>query len=415
MKKFLYLLFILMLVPQMAAAAILTSDEIEADVAARVKAVEDAGPIDAAIKDAQEGKYLLFDPPWDVFHQSKASGAWCGTIDVPQFVCSEICTLSKQRGPYETTDVLKTYNYTLLAMPESPFAWRCKAADEAQYDQIKSEVIQKLGLTREDYDARRAKHIASYRILDIAAEGDLAALKDYDGALNVQDARGYGALEYALANKKADMLKALLATGKVSSTRDYFFDSLVLLKIEKRDEYAAYNKCPIVEDLALAYAYIDSGADLVGQKALYVAAQAGHLDMVKKILQKPQAHHLAEGLEGALRADIACAPTLHRLEIMHEILRAAKGKPLTVVLQTCWPWMYQMTAADLKVISLMAKSGVKVKPKVWNDGSFKDPTTCLNSQEQGVREEALGIFRELYKDSLPFYEDAESARLPWKH
>lgn len=395
-----------MLVPQMAAATIITSDEIEADVAARVKAVEDAGPIDAAIKDAQEGKYLLFDPPWDVFHQSKVSGAWCGSIAMPQFVCSEICTLSKQRGPYETTDVLKTYNYALLAMPESPFAWRCKAADEAQYDQIKSEVIQKLGLTPQDYDARRAKHIASYRILDIAAEGDLAALKDYDGALNVQDARGYGALEYAQANKKTDMVKALLATGKVSSTRDDFFDSLVLLTIEKRYEYAAFNKCPIVEDLTLAYAYIDSGADLVGQKALYFAAQAGHLDMVQKILQKPQAHHLAEGLEGALVADLACAPVQRRLEIMREILRAAKGKPLTTVMHTCWPWMYAVTKEELKLIKLLRDAGVTVESKVFSDKTFKRPVDCLYSDDEIMREHALKLFKAVYPNK-PEYDANE--------
>ncbi|HEX2752417.1 MAG TPA: hypothetical protein VHP34_04810, partial [Alphaproteobacteria bacterium] len=71
------------------------------------------------------------------------------------------------------------------------------------------------GLTPEAYAKARAENIARYRILEIAAAGDLEALKNYEGELQVTDALGYGPLEYARHNKHEDMVKALLATNKV--------------------------------------------------------------------------------------------------------------------------------------------------------------------------------------------------------
>lgn len=223
MKKFLHLLFILMLVQQTAAAAILTSDEIEADVADRIAEVVRLTPAVAALKHAAEGNFYLFAPPADVVDSSKVSGASCGYHDGFGMECSQKCVVSKQRGPVLYSDSKPTlttyrliaYNYYLLAMPQSPFAWRCKATVEDVYAKVEADLIEKLHVTSEEYAKARAENIARYRILEIAAAGDMQALKIYKGELQVTDALGYGPLEYARHNKHEDMVQALLATGKV--------------------------------------------------------------------------------------------------------------------------------------------------------------------------------------------------------
>lgn len=205
-----------MVLSQPADAGIITSPEIEADIQSRVQEVERLTPVRAALKHALERKFYLFAPPSDVLNYSTVSGARCGYGDGLGIKCSPTCVVSKQRSPLlNPPPSLTVYNYYMLAMPNSPFAWRCEATNKDHYTMVEADLMIRLGMTRKTYLALRAKHISRYRILEIAAAGDLEALKNYEGELQVTDALGYGPLEYARHNKHEDMVKALLATNKV--------------------------------------------------------------------------------------------------------------------------------------------------------------------------------------------------------
>jgi|GEM_PF-5248784 len=207
---------VLLLLSFSSHAGIITSEEIEADIAARVEEVEKLKPLRAALKHALEGKFYLFARPSDVLMSNPLSGARCGWGDGLGIKCSQPCAVSKQRSPLlNPPDILTTYNYYVLALPNSPFAWRCEAANKDRYAMVEADLMINLKMTREAYRALRAEHISRYRILEIAAAGDLEALKNYGGVLQVTDALGYGPLEYARHNKHDDMVKALLATKKV--------------------------------------------------------------------------------------------------------------------------------------------------------------------------------------------------------
>ncbi|HEX2753747.1 MAG TPA: hypothetical protein VHP34_11705, partial [Alphaproteobacteria bacterium] len=88
-----------MLLPQTTAATIITSPEIEADVANRIAEVERLTPAVAALTHAEEGKFYLFASPSCVIGGSSVSGASCGSGDGLGVECSQQCVVSKQRGP----------------------------------------------------------------------------------------------------------------------------------------------------------------------------------------------------------------------------------------------------------------------------------------------------------------------------
>jgi len=171
------------------------------------KKLETQTTISLAIETASKGDYKIWKGVTDVLESS------CGTYFGIR--CAKVCPSSE---PFNQGDgkAAAEYNLALLLMPLSPIALLCEPEEKmkgATIERIIEQIQIQSGVTIPEWDEKREKEKIITDFLRAARDGNIEYIKSYTGNINVYDAGGNTALDYASKFDQTDTKIFLKSKG----------------------------------------------------------------------------------------------------------------------------------------------------------------------------------------------------------